>query len=248
MKNSRLFTFGCSFTKYKWPTWADIIGTNYYKHYNLGHYGAGNYYIAEKLYETHTTTPIKSDDVVIIMLSSANRLDIYDPSIGKFNLNGNIYNSEHIFGEKFVREVWNDTHSIYNTWFMVKTMKTLLESIGCNYKIIEAFGLHYTDDGRRIPIHSDIQFLLDNYKEYVYTDAPLHIFSRSYSPSTYKLSDGSLDGHPTIMCNHDFVKHHLSEFYDSRMEDISKIWESEVITDDIASTIFSVKKIKKIVG
>jgi hypothetical protein len=22
---SRIFTFGCSFTEYEWPTWADII-------------------------------------------------------------------------------------------------------------------------------------------------------------------------------------------------------------------------------
>ena len=90
MVNKRLFTFGCSFTKYAWPTWADIIGTNYKTHYNLGHAGAGNYYVALKLYETHLKYNITSNDDVIIMLSSANRLDIYDERIDKFNLNGNL--------------------------------------------------------------------------------------------------------------------------------------------------------------
>jgi hypothetical protein len=171
----RLFTFGCSFTKYFWPTWADIIGTNYETHYNLGHAGAGNYYIALKLYETHLKYNITKNDNVIIMLSSTNRFDIYDESIGKFNLNGNIYNSSHIFGEKFVNEVWNDTHSLYNTWFSVKSIKTLLDSIGCEYKIVEAFDLMNTDEGTMLNVTESIKELLDDYYKSVYTIENLRI-------------------------------------------------------------------------
>ena len=40
---SRFFAFGCSFTSYYWPTWADIIGQEFSdRYYNLAMCGAGN--------------------------------------------------------------------------------------------------------------------------------------------------------------------------------------------------------------
>jgi hypothetical protein len=239
MKKARLFTFGCSFTKYNWPTWADIIGSNYKTHHNLGNAGAGNYYISLKLYESHLKYNITKDDDVIIMLSSANRLDIYDEHINDFNLSGNIYNSEDFFGEKFVREVWNDTHSIYNTWFSVKTIKSILDRIGCMYKIVEAFGLLTTDEAKTLNTNKSIQHILDDYMKSVYTTQSLNNFSKSYNPNTYKLSNGNLDGHPTIKCHYDFVKNHIPEFYNDNMHNISVKWESEYLK----SNTFTLKNI-----
>ena len=243
MLKKRLFTFGCSFTKYKWPSWADIIGTNYEIHHNFGYPGAGNYYIALKLYETDLNYKINKDDDVLIMLSSVNRFDIYDERINRFNLNGNIYNSEHIFGKKFVNEIWNDTHSIYNTWFSVKSIKSFLDLIGCNYKIVEAFGLLNTDDGNFINVNDFIKLLLDDYKNCVYTTENLQKFSQNYNPSSYILENGNKDGHPTITCNHDFVKTHMNEFYHNEMNSIANKWESEVTANPLESK-FSSQKIK----
>ena len=44
-KYKRFFAFGCSFTNYYWPTWADIIGqdSNFYE--NWAQPGAGNHFI-----------------------------------------------------------------------------------------------------------------------------------------------------------------------------------------------------------
>jgi hypothetical protein len=243
MENNRLFTFGCSFTKYKWPTWADIIGTNYKEFHNLGHAGAGNYYIGLKLYETHLEYNITSTDDVIIMLSSSNRFDIYNPTKQEFVFAGNVYNCEKEFGTKFVKDVWNDTHSIYNTWFMVKSIKTLLDSIGCRYKIVEAFDLTETDTGYYIPHIKNVKHLIEDYTNSVYVTEKLHNFARKYTPKSYNIPNIGLDGHPTIMCNHDFIKHHISEFYHPQMEIISKKWESE-IGDNALITKFSSQKIK----
>ena len=33
---SRLFTFGCSFTNYAWPTWADFLGLEFEHFENWG--------------------------------------------------------------------------------------------------------------------------------------------------------------------------------------------------------------------
>lgn len=47
----RLYTFGCSYTSWNWPTWADIMSleANYYE--NWGHAGLGNRAIAERVAE-----------------------------------------------------------------------------------------------------------------------------------------------------------------------------------------------------
>jgi hypothetical protein len=166
------------------------------------------------------------------MLSSFNRIDIYNPQYKAFNLNGNIYNSEHIYGEKFVREVWNDEHSIYNTWFMVKSMKALLDGIGCEYKILQAFDLLETDTREILKTDDNTTLLINDYKQNVYMDESLQNYSRNYTPQSYGFKDTEipyeLDGHPTIMCHHDFVKEHLSEYYHNDMLRIAQEWESEL--------------------
>ena len=46
----RLFTFGCSFTSYHWPTWANILAYDYdIPLYNYGLNGAGNQFIFNML-------------------------------------------------------------------------------------------------------------------------------------------------------------------------------------------------------
>ena len=46
-KYKRVFAFGCSFTCYRWPTWADLIGKQCEgaEFRNYGKSGAGNLFI-----------------------------------------------------------------------------------------------------------------------------------------------------------------------------------------------------------
>ena len=45
-KIKRFFSFGCSFTRYAWTTWSDIIAEELkVPYYNYGGAGAGNQYI-----------------------------------------------------------------------------------------------------------------------------------------------------------------------------------------------------------
>ena len=50
---SRLFVLGCSFTNYAWPTWADMLGTEFEVYENWGYPGLGNRAICERLIELH---------------------------------------------------------------------------------------------------------------------------------------------------------------------------------------------------
>ena len=67
---SRLYTFGCSFTNYKWNTWADIIGRDYEVFENWGQSGAGNQFVLNSLTECIQRNCLDSNDVVMIMWST----------------------------------------------------------------------------------------------------------------------------------------------------------------------------------
>jgi len=77
MTCSRLFTFGCSLTRYHYPTWADIIGRNFSEFQNWGKAGAGNNFISNSLNECNLRNKLGSDDTVIIMWTGLSRIDYY---------------------------------------------------------------------------------------------------------------------------------------------------------------------------
>lgn len=80
----RIFTFGCSFTQYKWPTWADII---LYENcgLNVGMSGAGFDFILYRLMEVDRKFKLTPDDEIIIVYPSPIRLDLIigDPLVWK---------------------------------------------------------------------------------------------------------------------------------------------------------------------
>lgn len=71
----RIFTFGCSFTQYVWPTWADII---LYKNegVNLGISGGGFDLIMYRLMEVDRKFKITPDDEIIIIYPTPIRWDL----------------------------------------------------------------------------------------------------------------------------------------------------------------------------
>ena len=73
----RLFTFGCSFTNYYWPTWADIISQDYDYFQNWGKIGGGNKFIYLSLVECHQRNKFTPDDTIMLMWSSQAREDRY---------------------------------------------------------------------------------------------------------------------------------------------------------------------------
>ena len=97
----RLFTFGCSFTNYHWPTYADILGTQFDAFFNWGRSGAGNLFIFNSLMEAHKRNKLTKDDVVCVMWSSISREDRY---VGKnWLLAGSMY-SQKVYDQEFVKK------------------------------------------------------------------------------------------------------------------------------------------------
>lgn len=73
----RLFTFGCSFTSYGWPTWADILGREADSFENWARPSAGNHHILASLSECLNKNNITANDTIIILYSGITRVDFY---------------------------------------------------------------------------------------------------------------------------------------------------------------------------
>lgn len=126
-KYSRLFTFGCSFTQYHWPTWADILGQEAQEFQNWGLSGGGNDFILNRLVECHQRNTINKKDLVIIMWSSATREDYYN---GAWRLRGNIYTCsdvDHIVATR------TPEGYLLKSLNYITSAKIILDSIGCEY-------------------------------------------------------------------------------------------------------------------
>ena len=89
-----LWTFGCSFTKYHWPTWADIILEQAKRSGidgdNWGMPGVGNLFIAMQVQHAIVKGLLKAGDHAFISWSTLSREDrLVD---GKWITPGNIFN------------------------------------------------------------------------------------------------------------------------------------------------------------
>jgi hypothetical protein len=138
----RLFTFGCSFTAYKWPTWADILSQNYNVFENWGRAGGGNHFILYRLVECIKRNQINKDDTVCIMWTSAAREDRFLKD--KWDLQGTVYNSS--YTEDYVKNFTDPTGYFLTSVTVIDAAKQLLDKIGCQYKFMSILPLSIVDD------------------------------------------------------------------------------------------------------
>lgn len=87
----RVFMFGCSFTNYVWPTWANILGlmTPEAEKYNFGKTGGGNLYISERIIAANQRYKFNEDDLILVMWSTHCREDRYIENV--WETPGNIF-------------------------------------------------------------------------------------------------------------------------------------------------------------
>lgn len=140
ISNKRLFTFGCSFTKFNWPTWADILGREYALFHNWGYPGIGNRAIVERLSEAHTVHDINKDDTVIIQWSSHirhdyARIDLVSNMEGMWKTKGNIFSGWNAttFNKNWINNFWNEKTYYIHTLNNILLAQQFLESIGCKW-------------------------------------------------------------------------------------------------------------------
>lgn len=156
-EHARLFTFGCSCTQYKWPTWADILGKEVHEFQNWGLNGGGNDLILNRLMECHQRNTINKKDLIVIMWTGAAREDHFYN--GHWQCPGNVYTIQNSWGEWVRKVVGSKDSKPYSAeWlaanrsgegYLLKTLnyitaaKTILDSIGCEYYFLSMIDFGY---------------------------------------------------------------------------------------------------------
>ena len=188
----RLFTFGCSFTNYCWPTWADAIGTSFFdEYYNYGRPGACGRYMSEHLVRAHHIHDINKNDVVMMMWSTFDRETRYLPNnqySKRYNVLGDGWFAEGSVAGQYDKSYLNYVDAIdliHKHLMFVDLCHSFLQNIGCEYHMLSMIDINE---------HIDYcnQCLHENYQELKMCDVDLDMVMnypalQNFIPSVYSL-------------------------------------------------------------
>lgn len=147
----RLFTFGCSYTNYVWPTWADIIAYDLgCEFYNYGIGGLGNVGISCRIVEADCIYKFHPDDLIIVQWSSWSREDRYIK--GKWAAHGNVWNNDFYDRNFLLKYVDTDNDLIKNSTARILVDKAYGEHITYQHEfpVIEPKPWHATFDKKNL--------------------------------------------------------------------------------------------------
>ena len=241
-KYKRFFAFGCSFTYYRWPTWADIIGAEVPMFENWGKGAAGNQFIFSSVVEANNKYKFNKDDLVIVSWTSVLREDRY------FNghwLHASNTQREEVYGkdwkEKFGFEIRGN---MIRDYALIDAGQRLLESLDCdwtNFNSIpivqfdqEKVAKHFGNEKDALAFYFDYQSLLTKHDfilNYDVIQRYKHIFSSITRPQFemvyYK---DSPTYHPSPQQHFTYLDNNLKHNLQNNI-DIHK-WEKKVVVAD----------------
>lgn len=131
--NKRFFAFGCSFTHFYYPTWADIYSVNFDEYQNWAMTGAGNKYIFEALIKCDVINNFTPNDTVIVQWSSHQRYDRWNDEDDSWLTTGNIYNSSSYYPDDWVRQYFSMKGHIMHSLNFIHAAQELLNSRNINW-------------------------------------------------------------------------------------------------------------------
>lgn len=132
-KYKRFFAFGCSMTKYYWPTWADIISQEITESYNYGQSGGGNLFISNQVVEMSIRHQFQKDDLVIIMWSGISREDRW--LNGQWLTPGNIY-TQNYYDDSFIEKFSDSKGYLIRDLNLITMCKGYLDNLGVDYYML----------------------------------------------------------------------------------------------------------------
>jgi hypothetical protein len=207
-KYKRIFAFGCSFTAYKWPTWADIIAVetkaDYYNHAMAG---MGNLGIMARVTEANARYKFNDTDLVMIMWTTFSREDRWVN--GGWFAQGNAWNSQ--YPKDWVKEYCDPTGHMIRDHAIISITNKLLQQSNCGTLLLRSVPFKYTDFGKVDDI--EITRTLSTLYQKEYDNMPMSLYDfmgRDWSrdPVTYINHDGQphADPHPKPITYYDYLE------------------------------------------
>lgn len=241
---TRLFTVGCSFTKYFWPTWADILGRQYTRYHNYAQSGIGNRAILERLNELLTNHAVSKNDTVIVQWSAVHRIDIHKADAeGHWGwiAKGDIFSPTTSEYHSLFKDLWNEYSYTLHTCNYITMAKSLLEKIGCKWYFLSMHDI--TADIAKYP---ELRMYLEEIQRIEWLPAMHDWFIEKQFPckelihATGKPTNNILvtrlkkkDSHPTPKSHALYLKSFLAEKIDKEIDMDWAIQADEVLFTDI---------------
>ena len=196
---SRLFTFGCSFTNYRWSTWADCLAPEFNEFKNWGQSGAGNPYIFNSVMEADQQYIFNSTDTVVVCWTNIMREDRYIKN--HWVTPGNIMTST-MFSKEFVTDLVCERGNLIRDMAMIKAVKTLLENkSGLSWKFLSLCPLRRVDPYSNTEMqYHDVFNLYANVIDCIlpsYLDVLGDAYWKTNKEKRFQYPEGGVDYHPT---------------------------------------------------
>ena len=233
----RLFTFGCSFTDYRWDSWANILAYDLdCEFYNFGRSGAGNQYIASQLTQADNVYNFNKNDLVIVCWTNISREDRYNVEKGWLTP-GNIYSQDE-YDNSFVKKYANDLHFGLRDFSTIKLVKGYLEN-KTNYHFLSMCNVsyHVNQWENSVDTTSDmfkelrIQYLdvLKSILPSFYTVLWKDDIDIKWQKNRRELHKNYSDGHPTILEHFEYLKNTFNHDFNKRTYKIVKSKHKEFV-------------------
>ena len=137
-KYKRVFAFGCSFTEYSYPTWADIIAIEMpdAEIYNLAKRAGGNMLIAARIAEANLRFDFCDTDLVMVMYTMSFREDRH--LNGSWKSVGNIYEQSYYPMDKFVLPYCQPVGMLIRDSAIIELSSQYVRSLPCDNLLLKA--------------------------------------------------------------------------------------------------------------
>jgi len=189
--HKRLFTFGCSFTRFGWPTWADIMAWDLnIPNQNWGVSGLGNVGLFHRLVECDLKNKFTDDDLIIVLWAHWNREDRYKDH---WQAHGNVLQEGYY--SSLVKKYWSlDNDIVKNSTAIIAANK--MYNINFQSNIIPLLEF----EGKSIDLTEKEQRLFEFYKQYI-SDHTCFDYDRNEAFGQYQYDD-----HPTVLHHLNFLR------------------------------------------
>lgn len=204
MKYKRVFCFGCSYTEYLWPTWANILEKDLdIPVYNWGLCGIGNVGIHARMLQCDLTHKFNEDDLIVVVWSSWTREDRWIDGYWKHY--GNIFNNN-FYDSAWMKKYWDwENDIIKNATAIISANKMF--PICLNFSMVpmsNPVDIYIPDDvNPRTFSETNQTAMLDLY----YNQMP-EIKNFQDIPNS-RFNGATRDSHPDINSHRDFLLQHL---------------------------------------
>ena len=140
----RLFAFGCSFTKYHWACWPEIVAEELdIPFYNYGKSGSGNQFIANMISQADIKHKFNEDDLIMVCWTNVSREDKWVN--GEWITPGNIY-TQNVYSNDYVKKWADPLGYLVRDCATISLVNGYLKNTNCQYHFFSMCNLHHTFD------------------------------------------------------------------------------------------------------